>query len=322
MHGAYFATLIEELSSRGFDVDSLFPQVPAEITPTWLANALVAALQATGDPALSLAFGQRLNLASHGILGYALMSSRNGDQLLGLLTRYASLAMPNLSLRRVSAGERLLLTCQADEGLLPRQFVIELALTTLATGARALFNRRIPQAEVWLDFPMPAYADRYAVLKVPVRFSQPYSALVCHRSFLTMQVASANAVMAEIGERQCEDLLAQMRARSGMAQQVRRRLLRAPGKFPSQEAMAAELHISVRTLRRRLNHEQITYRDIVAEVRYELARRYLSTSELTVGQIGDLLGYDDTANFRRAFKRWSGKTAQAWREAKPGAISR
>jgi len=103
---------------------------------------------------------------------------------------------------------------------------------------------------------------------------------------------------------------------------VRRRLLRAPGKFPSQEAMAAELHISVRTLRRRLNDERITYRDIVAEVRYELARRYLSTSELTVGQIGDLLGYDDTANFRRAFKRWSGKTAQAWREAKPGAISR
>ncbi len=310
---AYFATLVEELSSRGIDTAALNLNVPAEISSTWLAAQLARALQLTNDPGLAIAYGLRLNLASHGILGYALMSSRNGDQLLSLLTRYAVLVMPNLRLTRVVAGKRLLLVCETSEGLLPQEFVTELVLTTLVSGARALFNRRIPGAELWLDFPEPPQANRYAALKLPVRFDQPHSALICDRAFLDMQISSANPVMAEIGARQCDDLLNQMQSRTGISQQIRRSLLRAHGKFSTQEEMAEHLNVSARTLRRRLGEEGTNYRQIVDEVRFELAKRYLQTSELSVSQIAELLAYEDPANFRRAFKRWSGASTQDWR---------
>lgn len=318
MHEAYYATLLEELASRDIDTATQMPQAPQDITPAFLGESLARALHLTDDPGLSIAYGLRLRLASHGILGYALMSSRNGDQLLALLSRYAALVMPGLTLKRVVSGERLLLVCDAQAGLLPREFLLELALTTLIAGARMLFDRRIPGAEVWLDYPQPAHAERYALLKIPMRFAQPYAALVCQRSFLEMDVASANPAMAQIGARQCDVLLAQMRSRTGTAQRIRRSLLRGRGTFPSQAEMAAGLHLSPRTLRRRLREEGTHYREIVDEVRFELAKGYLRTAELTVGQIAELLAYDDPANFRRAFKRWSGSSAQIWRQENAG----
>ena len=119
--------------------------------------------------------------------------------------------------------------------------------------------------------------------------------------------------MAELGARQCDELLRELSRRPGVAQAVRRALLRAHGEFPGQMSMAKRLHVSARTLRRQLAEEGTSYREIVDEVRFEVAKRYLETPELTVGQIAGLLDYDDPANFRRAFKRWSGVSAQAWR---------
>lgn len=313
MYEAYFATLIEELTSRGYptaDLDRMRQTTPTART---LEQALVAALEQTQDSGLAIDYGLRLNLASHGILGYALMSSRNGDQLLALLTRYAVLAMPGLRFNRVLAQDQLRVVCETRSGQLPPQFATELVLTTLVAGARALFNRRIPGAEIWLDFERPAHWQRYSALKIPVKFGQPYSALVCQRSFLNMEVASANPVMAELGARQCNSLLEQMQERFGITAQVRRSLLSSPGHFPNQLAMAQRLSISARSLRRKLLDEESSYREILDEVRFELAKRYLQTSELSVTQVSDLLAYEDTSNFRRAFKRWSGVTAQAWR---------
>ncbi len=313
MHDAYYATLLEELASRGIDTTAQMPRPPSAVTPTFLGEALARALQLTQDPGLSIDYGMRLRLASHGILGYALMSSRNGDQLLALLSRYAALVMPGLSLKRVIRGDQLLLVCTAENDLLPREFLLELALTTLISGARMLFDRRIPGAQLWLDYPRPHHAERFQALRLPVRFAQQQSALVCERAFLEMRVASANPAMARLGARQCAVLLAQMRSRTGVAQQIRRALLQTPGAFPNQADMAAELHLSTRTLRRRLRDEGTAYREIVDEVRFELAKGYLRTAELTVGQIAELLGYEDTANFRRAFRRWSGLSANRWR---------
>lgn len=315
MHNAYFDTLLEELEAQGVPRDALPGRRGDNVSPFVLARALGRAIELTGDPAFAIAYGRRLNLASHGILGYALMSSRNGDQLLGLLTRYAALVVPDLTLRRVIKEDEMHLVCDVRPGPLPREFLIELVLTTLVNGARVLFNRPTPGAQAWFDYASPAHAQDYGKLRVPVRFGQVYSALVCKRSFLEMRVSSANPLMAEVGARQCDDLLKAMHMRSGISMQVRRVLLQARGAFPSQTEMAARLNVSTRTLRRRLDGEGTSYRDVFDEVRFEVAKQYLRTPELTVGQIAGLLDYDDPANFRRAFKRWSGTSAKQWRDS-------
>ncbi len=74
------------------------------------------------------------------------------------------------------------------------------------------------------------------------------------------------------------------------------------------------MHVSERTLRRRLGAESTTFRATAEEVRDLLAREYLIETELTVADIAHLLGYSETVNFRRAFVRWNGVTPGAYRQ--------
>ncbi len=105
---------------------------------------------------------------------------------------------------------------------------------------------------------------------------------------------------------QCRALLDQRRARTGVAGKVRDRLLSRPGAMPDIEHVAAELHMSSRTLRRHLAAEGTSYRALVDEVRERLAEELLATGALSVEEIGKQLGYAATPSFTTAFKRWKG----------------
>ena len=73
------------------------------------------------------------------------------------------------------------------------------------------------------------------------------------------------------------------------------------------EQMAAALRIGSRTLRRRLRAEDRTYQQLVDEVRLQLAIKYLTDTDLTHEHIASRLKFSGAANFRRAFRRWTGK---------------
>ncbi|MAX98129.1 MAG: hypothetical protein CMI08_02825 [Oceanospirillaceae bacterium] len=80
-------------------------------------------------------------------------------------------------------------------------------------------------------------------------------------------------------------------------------LARAKGRFPSFEQVADELVLSPRTLRRRLAGEGTSYKELLDQWRQDMACQYLTTTRLSVQQISHLLGYNDPANFGRAFRR-------------------
>jgi len=71
--------------------------------------------------------------------------------------------------------------------------------------------------------------------------------------------------------------------------------------------MAAALHVGARTLRRRLRAEGRTYQQVVDEVRLQLAIKYLTDTDMTQEHIACRLNFSGAANFRRAFRRWTGK---------------
>jgi AraC-like DNA-binding protein len=98
-----------------------------------------------------------------------------------------------------------------------------------------------------------------------------------------------------------EDLLGRVRA-----------LLSAGGTFGLVD-VAQALHVSPRTLRRRLSDHGVTFHALVSDARRTEAIRLLRHSVLTVEQIGEQLGYADAGNFCRAFKRWTGQTPGTYR---------
>ncbi len=111
----------------------------------------------------------------------------------------------------------------------------------------------------------------------------------------------------------CERFLDGSRQDRGVIGDVRRILIERPGRFPSIEAMAAELSLHPRALRRRLDAEGTSYRDLVGEVRMKLAIEYLRQTEMTNEEIAVRLDYSDASNFRHAFARWTGKSPSEYR---------
>lgn len=105
-----------------------------------------------------------------------------------------------------------------------------------------------------------------------------------------------------------------------MAGQVRACLLSRPGRLPDMEAIAQQLHLSSRTLRRRLLDEGTHFRLLLEEVRQTLAEELLATGGLTLEEIAARLGYAEVSNFIHAFKRWKGLAPHQYRQRHRDAI--
>jgi AraC-like DNA-binding protein len=91
------------------------------------------------------------------------------------------------------------------------------------------------------------------------------------------------------------------------------------------DAVAKKLGMSPRTLVRRLAGEGVSYGEILSDLRFALARRYLSDRALSVSEISWLLGYAENSAFTRAFHRWTGispKAARAQQRLSAGRVPR
>jgi AraC-like DNA-binding protein len=106
----------------------------------------------------------------------------------------------------------------------------------------------------------------------------------------------------------CKKLVDRRSQRTGVAAQVRDRLLRTPGHIPDMEEVAAEMGMTSRTLRRHLTADGASFRSLLEEVRSTL------TASLTHGEIAERLGYADVTTFIEAFRRWKGVPPSEFRK--------
>jgi AraC-like DNA-binding protein len=86
------------------------------------------------------------------------------------------------------------------------------------------------------------------------------------------------------------------------------------GKRPTIDDIADVLHLSSRTLQRRLQDERSSFQRVLDEARHHLARHYLNNSFLELNEAAYLLGYEDGNSFVRAFRTWEGVPPARWRE--------
>ena len=87
-----------------------------------------------------------------------------------------------------------------------------------------------------------------------------------------------------------------------------------PDREPTVAAIAARLHMSARSLQRRLQDEDTRFTEVLSDLRRELALRYLQDRRISIGEVGFLLGFLDVTAFHRAFKRWTGRTPAEHRQ--------
>jgi AraC-like DNA-binding protein len=266
-------------------------------------NALVL----TREPGLGLRLGARLRLEHHGIVGHAMLCSDNLRQALHVLVRYTALRGFPLSLRfREENGVAILsATATMPLGRL-YELVIEEALAILARGLPPAPAPVMAPIEIRVDYPAPRHRTMYErFFRCPVRFDADAVEYRFSGDTLDDPLELSNAEMRRVCEERCDLILARLGLAGGVVDRVRNELLAQPSRFPDLESVARSLRMSARTLRRRLREENVSFREVLADVRKSLALDYLERSTLSVAEIANLLGYEEPANFHRAFRKWT-----------------
>lgn len=274
-----------------------------------------AALLATAEPALGLLLGQRLNASAHGILGYALLSSATLDKAIHFALKYYRVLGLTFDLQLVERDECLELRASESIPLAGlSRFAAEGLFASLYGIARFLLGELPQGVAVGFAYPQPEHAGRYAeVFGCAAAFEQPWHWLSLPKLYLERPMALANPATMQMCEQQCEALLATLDVRDGLLSRVRRLLLAHPGDFPDLDSAARALHISGRSLRRHLATAGTSYQQVLDQVRRSLALQYLGTTHLPLYEIAALLGFSDPSNFRRAFRKWTGRQPSDYR---------
>lgn len=270
------------------------------------------------DPALALRAGKRIHVTHLGLYGYALLSSATPRDAIDFAIRYRPLASPLIGLDFAEISGHPAWTFSDIRGLgidsdLFR-FVMEFQLgTQLSLHADILGDAVVP-SEVRAVYAAPPHAERYQMLLgCPARFKQTRNELRFDAACMTRKLTYANPITAALVRETCDQLLAGLHAKSGLASRVSGLLLENPGQFPDIETVAGALHMTSRTLRRKLQMQGASYQAILTDVRKQLAINYLRQTRMTTEDIAATLGFSDAANFRHAFKKWSGKTPGEYR---------
>lgn len=274
-----------------------------------------SALQHCQEPALGLVLGQRLNVSTHGILGYAVLSSANLGRALQFAMKYYRVLGLAYELELVEQGDCLQLRATESFPMGPLgRFAGEGLLASFYSIARFLVGEELSGQQVGFAHAAPAYAARYAdVFGVAAQFEQPCHWLSLPMAYLERPMALANPATVQMCEQQCEALLASLDVQDALLTRVRRLLLARPGDFPDLDGAARALHTSGRSLRRHLSAMGTSYQQVLDEVRKGLALQYLSTTQLPLFEVANLLGFSDPSNFRRAFRKWTGKLPSDYR---------
>lgn len=321
---ALVATLRDEgiLASQVLASTGIAPAQLADpgfrVSARHLLTVLARCAQLSRDPAFALRAGLRLRVDHFGLYGYALLSCPTPREAIHFALRYRALATPLLGLAVRESSTGLCWSFSDLHGLGHEselfRLACELQFATQLSLHRDVMGTGICPNGVRAAYPAPRHAARYEeLLGCPVHFDAPLSEISFDPKWLAQPIALGHPIPATLIRETCDRLLADLQPPSGTASQVSAMLLAQPGRFPDIEWLSQRLGMSSRTLRRKLLSEGTSYQQLLDGVRHRLATDYLSTTNLNTEDVAASLGFSDAANFRQAFRRWTGRRPSDFR---------
>jgi AraC-like DNA-binding protein len=286
------------------------PGAPNEMLE-WVARA-------RGEPDLGLRLGAALPVRRYGFAELAARASPTRRHALTLLARYAPLLHTGFEAsfeEIVTEGRWTLRTPRAPRGV--GRYVHELALAHALAHVRAGSGERVLARRVWFAHARPPDLEPVHAFfgTRDLDFGCPDSGLALDAALLGAPMQGEDARMLATAEPLADAALRARTGESPAASLSARVAARLESTLPAGSdigEVAAALHMSARTLQRRLEEEGTRFTEVLDRVRLDLARAELGT-EKSLGEIAFRLGFVDLATFSRAFKRWTGKPPGQWR---------
>ena len=330
---AKLATIAEALAAEGVTLQSALRDVrlnsaamASPLTRVSL-NQIIAgcrnALSLSQDPFFAYHAGLRFHASTQGMYGFAILSSTDHRKTMKLAVAYHRLATPLADIAfREEAGRGVWIINPApypeiDAALY--RFLVDMQLGIHVALHRDVMGPSFAPTEIHLRYRPPADTPDYGnAFECPVLFGQSENRLLFDATWLGNSAHFGNAITNSVVLRLCDQLLDDFALRTGVSGKVRDALVTTLDRPKRLDAVARDLKLSARTLRRRLQEEGKTFQGVLDELRMYVAIKYLRDTTLTVEDIAVAVGFSDGAGFRHAFHRWTQSSPQEFRNAWKG----
>jgi len=323
----------EDLNRRGCDARAIFKQ--AGLKPDRLGDAnarySVAAMQklwalaieASGDDNFAYKVGRQWRPTTFHALGYTWLACTTLAEALKRMARYSRIVHNGIDIsfqHRGGCGELNFHINYHNFAI--HQGAHDAALGALMTMLRMLMGESFSPMEIRCHYARPATAIGFEHdVRCPILYDMPANTLLFDNADLHRRLASANAELQRINE----DLLLEKMHQLDRACMVTRVTQAINKELPTGEVyekdIAASLGVSIRTMQRQLARQQQSFKQLLDEIRQQLAEQYLANSQLSLNEITYLLGFANQSNFTRAFKRWHGVPPSSYRPQRLKSIA-
>jgi AraC-like DNA-binding protein len=288
------------------------------VAPETLEEALEAAADALSEPNLALRLPADLRLRRYGLAELAARSATTVREGLSRMARYAPLVHPAIACALEETPAEAIWRQRTPSR--PRgigRHAHEYALAYVLTCMRRDSGAPLALTRAWFAHPRPrdlGPLHRFFATQA-IDFGCEDSGFALAAGELDLALATADPRLLVTADELADAAVRSLPRSTDLAGAVG---LRVEALLPGEadiEAVATAMHMSVRTLQRKLDAEGASFSEIVDEVRHRLACRWLADDRRTLSDVAFSLGFSDLATFSRAFKRWTGKPPGAWRLA-------
>lgn len=327
--GSYLQPLLEAAAQRGVTPQALeqaaglaagtLEPLPETLAADDYVRLLDIAAGLANDPHFGLHVGQCVKLGTYTVYGLILLSCRDFGQVFEQTMRYEQLAH-DLGRSSLTTDDDIAHYTWHSNYSSAQRHLADSVFSGIRTFSNWLAGITLPANQLMLthDGGPPELRDEYVkVLGALPVFGADANVASFNAMMLGWPVPNADVSLYPVLQRHAEQLLQQRSAiQASIAQQVQAAI--AAGLAQGQVRLASvaeQLKLSPRTLQRKLSEDGATFQQLLDQVRFELAKEYLSRPQLSLVDIAFLLGYQEQSAFNHAFREWAGVNPGAWRNA-------
>jgi AraC-like DNA-binding protein len=273
------------------------------------------------NQSIALQVGEQLPLGELGIVDYICASSNSVSSAMKSLSRYFRLmAHPDFGLSYFEQNQAGIIRYGREQQLASQKVPYEQQSTEFTfaitiSRLRTVTNRAAKCDLVSFRHPVPEYVNDYQrIFQAPIEFNATENNLILNKDSLTLSLENQDDRLYQLLTKYADSSMSHLPVNPALSHRVVDELKQAlqDGEITAQ-SIAKKLHISPRTLHRRLNEENTCFVKLRDQLRCDLSKTMLMNAELSQTDIAFLLGFSQPSAFNRAFKRWVGCTPQQFR---------
>ncbi|MEA3303259.1 MAG: AraC family transcriptional regulator [Pseudomonadota bacterium] len=267
------------------------------------------------DPCFGLKSAIYWHPSHMGALGYAWLSSSSLRAGLQRFAKYMRILTEGATLGLEETNDTLSAVLHYKPESMQHPTRTDSAMALLVAMCRANYGDEFTPVSISLTHPAPDCSGKFFELfRCPINFDAADNRFTLTLESADKQLQGSNPLLSTLHDQFMIDYLARLDDTS-LQERVRAEIIQQlPDGNINDSSVAEALYMNVRTLQRRLQKEQTTFKSQVTSVRQELANHYIRDSSKGLAEISYLLGFSEMSSFSRAFKRWTGETPSHYRE--------